>query len=181
MEGIVVKFDEERGFGFIRTEELPKDVFVHIQEVRDRQTLSQGQKVRFDTKQTPKGLSAVDVIPGMKQTSPFLLYGIAAVIMTMVATIFLFKMDWHIIIAYIVSVNLTTFLFYGYDKMIAGGSLLRVPEWILQSLSLGGGSPAGLIAQKVFRHKTIKRSFQLVYWSIVVIQVIVLVWLFWFD
>ncbi len=32
--------------------------------------------------------------------------------------------------AYIASINLSTFLFYGYDKMIAGASFLRVPEWI---------------------------------------------------
>jgi len=174
MEGIVVKFDDKRGFGFIRTKELPKDVFVHIQEVHEQQNLSRGiqevheqqnlsrgQKVQFDTKQTTKGLSAVNVIPGAKQTSPFFLYGMTAVI-----------------IAYIVSVNLTTFLFYGYDKMIAGGSFLRVPELVLQGLSLSGGSPAGLIAQKFFRHKTVKGSFQLVYWAIVVVQVIVLAWFF---
>ncbi|RKZ38673.1 MAG: hypothetical protein DRQ49_13660 [Gammaproteobacteria bacterium] len=178
MEGIVVKFDDKRGFGFIRTKELPKDVFVHIQEVHEQQNLSRGQKVQFDTKQTTKGLSAVNVIPGAKQTSPFFLYGMTAVIMIIAASIFLFYNNLHIVIAYIVSVNLTTFLFYGYDKMIAGGSFLRVPELVLQGLSLSGGSPAGLIAQKFFRHKTVKGSFQLVYWAIVVVQVIVLAWFF---
>ncbi|RKZ91683.1 MAG: hypothetical protein DRR19_06485 [Candidatus Parabeggiatoa sp. nov. 1] len=175
MEGIVVKFDEKRGFGFIRSKTLPEDVFVHIRDIRDQQHLSVGQTVRFESKQTDKGLSAVEVIPGKKRISPFWLYGIAAVILTVAPTIFLFDIGWNIIVAYIASVNLSTFLFYGYDKMIAGSSLLRVPEWVLHSLSICGGSPAGLIAQKIFRHKTIKKSFQLVYWAIVIIQAIILV------
>jgi len=174
MEGIIVKFDEKRGFGFIRSKTLPKDVFVHIQEVRDQQSLSVGQTVQFETKETAKGLAAISVIPGATQISPFLLYGVAAAVMMIGALIILFIMNWNIIIAYFVSVNLTTFLFYGYDKVIAGSSLLRVPELVLHSLSLCGGSPAGLIAQKLFRHKTIKGSFQLVYWAIVIIQVIVI-------
>jgi len=183
MEGIVVKFDEKRGFGFIRTKKLPEDVFVHVKNVQDRQNLLLGQTVQFKTEETPKGLSALKVVPGKKQTSPYFLYGMVAAIITVAMTFFLYetifsyKQNWqHIIIAYIASVNLTTLLFYGYDKMIAGGSILRVPEWILHGLSICGGSPAGLIAQKMFHHKTIKGSFQMVYWMIVIIQVVILVW-----
>ncbi len=175
MEGIVVKFDETRKFGFIRAKTLSEDVFAHIRDIREQQNLSVGQQVQFETQQTDKGLSAVAVIPGRKRVSPFWLYGVAAVILTVVAIIFLFQIGWHLIIAYIASINLSTFLFYGYDKLIAGSSLLRVPEWVLHSLSIAGGSPAGLVAQKIFRHKTIKGSFQFVYWAIVIIQVIVLV------
>ena len=112
---------------------------------------------------------------GGKYISPFWLYGIAAFIIIIMTMFFLYKLGMHIIIAYIVSINLSTFLFYGYDKMIASSSILRVPEWILHGLSICGGSPAGLIAQKVFRHKTIKGSFQLAYWAIVIIQIIFLV------
>ena len=176
MEGIVVKFDEKRGFGFIRTEKLPEDVFVHVKNVQDRQNLLLGQTVQFKTEETPKGLSALKVVPGKKQTSPYILYGMVAAIITVAMTFFLYEQNLHVIIAYIASVNLATLLFYGYDKMIAGSSILRVPEWILHGLSICGGSPAGLIAQKMFHHKTIKGSFQLVYWVIVMIQVGILVW-----
>jgi uncharacterized membrane protein YsdA (DUF1294 family)/cold shock CspA family protein len=178
MEGIVVKFDKERRFGFIRSKQFSEDVFVHLKNIREQQPLSPGQKVEFDTERVEKGLSAINVIPGKKQTSPFWLYGIAAFTITVGLMIFLrIYLNWHLIVAYLASINLSTFLFYGYDKMIAGSSLLRVPEWILHSLSIGGGSPAGLVAQKMFRHKTIKGSFQLVYWAIVIIQVGILTWL----
>jgi uncharacterized membrane protein YsdA (DUF1294 family)/cold shock CspA family protein len=175
MEGFVVKFDEKRGFGFIRSNELSEDVFVHIQDIPNQQSLSVGQQVRFETRQSDRGLVAVEIVPGKKRTSPYYLYGITALILTILATVLLFSWaDFHIIVAYLLSVNLSTFLFYGYDKTIAGSSLLRVPEWVLHSLSLAGGSPAGLLAQKVFRHKTIKGSFQFVYWSIVVVQVVII-------
>jgi uncharacterized membrane protein YsdA (DUF1294 family)/cold shock CspA family protein len=175
MEGIVVKFDEKRGFGFIRSKALSEDVFVHIRELPDRQPLSVGQQVQFETQKTDKGFSAVEVIPGNKRISPFWLYGIAAIVVTIASMTLLYSSGLHIVVCYIVSINLSTFLFYGYDKTIAGSSLLRVPEWVLHGLSMGGGSPAGLIAQKAFRHKTIKGSFQFVYWAIVVIQAIILV------
>jgi uncharacterized membrane protein YsdA (DUF1294 family)/cold shock CspA family protein len=174
MEGFVVKFDGKRGFGFIRSKELPQDVFVHVRDIPNRQNLSVGQQVRFETRQSEKGLVAVNIVSGKKRTSPYYLYGISAFIVTIAATIFLW-VHLHIIIAYLVSINLSTFLFYGYDKMIAGSSILRVPEWILHSLSIAGGSPTGLIAQKVFRHKTIKGSFQSVYWMIVIIQVVIII------
>jgi uncharacterized membrane protein YsdA (DUF1294 family)/cold shock CspA family protein len=177
MKGIIVKFDDQRGFGFIRSKELTEDVFVHIQEIRDQQKLSVGQNVEFSTKQTDKGLSAVEVIPGKKPTSPFVLYGGVAIVLTIAVMIFLFSWGWNIIIAYLVSINLSTFLFYGYDKMIAGSSILRVPEWILHGLAICGGSPAGLASQKLFRHKTIKGSFQMVYWTIVMLQIVILVFL----
>jgi len=175
MEGFVVKYDEKRGFGFIRSKELSQDVFVHVRDIPNQQSLSVGQQVVFEARESEKGLVAANIVPGKKRTSPYYLYGISAFIVTIIATVFLWSFaHLHIIFAYLLSINLSTFLFYGYDKMIAGSSILRVPEWILHSLSIAGGSPTGLIAQKLFRHKTIKRSFQFIYWTIVIIQVAII-------
>jgi len=71
-----------------------------------------------------------------------------------------------------------TFLLYGYDKLSAIQKWLRVPEYNLQALALLGGSPSALVAQKFFRHKTIKGSFQLLYWGIVILQIIALFFLY---
>ena len=76
----------------------------------------------------------------------------------------------HLLLAYLLSINLATFLLYGYDKFILSGEKLRVPELNLQALALLGGSPSALLAQKYFRHKTVKGSFQLIYWLIVLVQ-----------
>jgi uncharacterized membrane protein YsdA (DUF1294 family) len=40
----------------------------------------------------------------------------------------------------------------------------------LHTLSAIGGSPAALLAMWLFRHKTIKASFRILFWAIVVLQ-----------
>jgi uncharacterized membrane protein YsdA (DUF1294 family) len=67
-------------------------------------------------------------------------------------------------------VNLATLLLYGYDKAVSGGTKLRVPENVLHLLAFVGGSPAALISQMIFRHKTVKPSFRRTFWLIVALQ-----------
>jgi uncharacterized membrane protein YsdA (DUF1294 family) len=76
--------------------------------------------------------------------------------------------------AYLVAINLVTLVGYGYDKLIAGTGMPRVPESLLHTLALLGGSPAALLAQRWFRHKTLKSTFRAVFWLIVVLQILVL-------
>jgi uncharacterized membrane protein YsdA (DUF1294 family) len=71
-------------------------------------------------------------------------------------------------------VNGITLLLYGYDKRqaIVGGT--RIPELALHLLALLGGSPAALLGQRLFRHKTRKFRFQVVFMAILLLQVGVL-------
>jgi len=70
----------------------------------------------------------------------------------------------------VAGINAATLFLYGYDKAVAGGSRLRVPEKVLHLLALVGGSPAAVLGQKLFRHKTVKPSFRRIFWLIVVLQ-----------
>jgi len=176
MQGYIIHFNKEKAYGFIRSETQEENIFVHISEVKNAQELSQGQAVTFELKTTPKGLSAINVIAGKKQYSPYLIFGVISFVFILLLFAYL-SQQIHLLIAYLLSINLTTFLLYGYDKLISSGEYLRVPELNLQALSLLGGSPAALLAQKFFRHKTIKESFQLVYWVIVILQIGFLIWL----
>jgi uncharacterized membrane protein YsdA (DUF1294 family) len=54
----------------------------------------------------------------------------------------------------------------------------RAPEMVLHTLALLGGSPTALISQKLFRHKTSKKSFIIIYWLIVLMQTGMIVWFF---
>lgn len=62
MIGTVKWFDDAKGYGFIETEE-GRDVFVHHSAIQDTgfRSLSEGQKVRFDITQGPKGDQAANV------------------------------------------------------------------------------------------------------------------------
>ncbi len=177
MQGYIVNFNAEKGYGFIRSDEQEENIFVHISKVKNSETLEQGQEVSFDIKKTERGLSAVNVIAGAKQRSPYLIFGILSFLFVAVVSAYL-SQKTDFLLAYLIAINIATFLLYGYDKLISSGDKLRVPELNLQVLALLGGSPSALIAQKFFRHKTIKSSFQLVYWGIVLIQVGVLVWVY---
>ena len=170
MQGYIIHFNKEKGYGFIRTDKHEENIFVHISEVSNANELEQGQEVEFKIEKTKKGLSAVQVVAGSKQRSPYFIFGSISFIFMLLVFAYL-SQKMHLLLAYILSINLVTFLLYGYDKFISSGKRLRVPELNLQALALLGGSPSALFAQKFFRHKTIKGSFQIVYWLIVILQI----------
>jgi uncharacterized membrane protein YsdA (DUF1294 family) len=68
---------------------------------------------------------------------------------------------------YPIAINLASFVLCWYDKMIAASNRVRVPELVLLTSALIGGSAGLLIGMKLFRHKTIKASFQ--FWLVVVL------------
>lgn len=68
----------------------------------------------------------------------------------------------HIFLAYLIAVNLTTFIMYGYDKTVASSKKLRksrITELILHGLAFIESSPFALVAQWHFRYKTVKEPF----------------------
>jgi uncharacterized membrane protein YsdA (DUF1294 family) len=68
------------------------------------------------------------------------------------------------------------FLLYWSDKRKARLDRWRIPENVLHAVELAGGWPGALLAQQVFRHKTRKLSFQLLFWMIVLLHQV-----FWID
>lgn len=69
------------------------------------------------------------------------------------------------------------FAAYGIDKSQAIRSGRRIPEKHLHILTVLGGWPGALLGQRVFRHKTRKTRFLIVYWLCVLIHVGVTAWL----
>jgi len=87
---------------------------------------------------------------------------------------FLFRFRIHLspILAYIATINGVGFMMYALDKFLAKRSWLRVPESLLHLLAFGGATPAAIVAQQLFWHKTTKRSFQVMFWLIALLQVV---------
>jgi uncharacterized membrane protein YsdA (DUF1294 family) len=83
---------------------------------------------------------------------------------------------WHLLAAWLIGVNVTTFCYFAFDKMRAKKGGRRVPEVVLHGLALCGGSFAAFAAMELFRHKTVKGRFRLVFLAIVVVQVAVAIW-----
>lgn len=55
--GIVKFFNQNKGFGFIKTDE--KDYFVHVSKLKDE--IAEGDEVNFEVEETQRGANAVNV------------------------------------------------------------------------------------------------------------------------
>ncbi len=64
LRGTVRAFDNQKGYGFIRLEGNPEDIFVHQREIRMEgfRTLDPGDTVEFKLRRDAKGLKAFDVV-----------------------------------------------------------------------------------------------------------------------
>jgi uncharacterized membrane protein YsdA (DUF1294 family) len=118
-----------------------------------------------------------------KRSTPIRSYGIAAIVLCITGTIGL----WWLLEAdntspvwlgcWLATINLVTVAFYGYDKVRAYAGVGRVPEVVLHGLGALGGSPGALLAMWLFRHKTLKGSFRILFWAIVVLQISVIAYI----
>lgn len=75
-----------------------------------------------------------------------------------------------LLLALPLAVSAFAFFAYRSDKRRAEAGAWRVPEATLHLLSLLGGWPGALLAQRAYRHKTAKLSFQVVFWGIVLLH-----------
>ncbi len=82
--------------------------------------------------------------------------------------------------AWLTSVTAVTFAAYGFDKAAARLDRGRIPELTLHVLALVGGSLGAALGMVVFRHKTVKGRFRLVFLAILLAQVALIGgWLYW--
>lgn len=58
-KGTVKFFNEEKGYGFIRTEDGGEDIFVHKTGLKDQ--IRENDEVTFDVERGKRGLNAVNV------------------------------------------------------------------------------------------------------------------------
>lgn len=85
---------------------------------------------------------------------------------------------WGLLAVWLAVINLVTFLVFGWDKWKAKykekhAAARRVPERTLFLLALLGGSLGALLGMRVWRHKTLHRSFRWGIPAILLLQVAV--------
>lgn len=93
---------------------------------------------------------------------------------------------WGLLAIWLVAINLVTFFVFGFDKLKAKykekhEAARRVPEKTLFLLAALGGSVGALIGMRVWRHKTLHRSFRIGIPLILAAQIVIPVglWLYW--
>ena len=75
----------------------------------------------------------------------------------------------HLLLAWQAIWSVTSFTFMSYDKYQASNAGWRVREQLLHLFDALGGWPGGFAAQRLFKHKTRKTSFRVVFWITVVV------------
>lgn len=85
---------------------------------------------------------------------------------------------WAFFVIHLIGISVWTFCAYGYDKAAARNGKWRVKEKALHAMTFIGGTFGAFAAQKVFRHKTRKTGFRIVFWLTGWLQV-VLIYVFW--
>ena len=186
-QGKITNWKDDRGFGFITPTSGGSQVFVHIKSFSNRQRRPvgaelvtyelttdkngrpQGKNVKFVGDLTPRPSTPG---PGViSLTFGFLFLAFVA------GAVFVGKLPFAVLGLYLLA-SAVAFFAYALDKSAARNSEDRISEATLQLFSLIGGWPGALVAQRVLRHKTKKRSFQIEFWVTVMLNCGALGWLF---
>lgn len=85
-------------------------------------------------------------------------------------SLFSYKTFLLLVVFQIISINITTFIAYWLDKRAAQKRAWRVSEKNLHMLEFMGGWIGAYIAQKVFHHKSSKKSYQRMYKVMIVME-----------
>lgn len=74
--------------------------------------------------------------------------------------------------------NSIAFLITGYDKQLAIRQKRRISERMLLSFVFFGGTIGSGLAMLLFRHKIVKASYLFKFSAILIIQIIILFWIY---
>jgi uncharacterized membrane protein YsdA (DUF1294 family)/cold shock CspA family protein len=183
--GKLKTWNDDKGFGFIAPFDGSAQVFIHIKALRhrDRRPVI-GDVISFTVEKDAQGrLRAANATLAVEKhgLGPKSSGRLAALLLSLIflgavyAATQYASLPIQIFYAYL-GLSFVTFLTYAKDKHAAQNGRWRTPEGTLQLLALVGGWPGALIAQRTFRHKISKTSFQVVFWIAVLLNIAALVW-----
>lgn len=180
--GKIIRWNDDRGFGFIAAGDGGKDVFLHISAFRDRgrkpeQNESVTYELGHDAQGRPKALAVafVENRPVSFGLNGMFLLLSGGFLLFVVAAAYTGRLPIAIAGLYLAA-SVAAFVAYAMDKSAAKVGRWRISEQRLHLFSLFGGWPGALAAQRLLRHKSSKTSFQVEYWVHVALNCCFLAW-----
>lgn len=183
--GKIIKWNDEKGFGFVVPKGGNQPVFLHVRGFSNRQRRPLvGAMVSYELGSDAQGrCCAVGVrYADEKQATIELKISIVPMLWALLFSALLAVMvvfgniPMVVAMAYLV-ISLMTFMAYVLDKSAAKLGQRRTAENTLFLYGLAGGWPGAIFAQQLFRHKSSKREFQTIFWLTVLFNCSALIWL----
>ncbi len=186
-QGRITTWKDVNGFGFITPCDGGAQVFVHISSFSNRHRRPQGNElVAYELRADGMGRAQAKMVafvgdrphpcaaPGRSNIPSILAVGF---LILLVVAVVAGRVPIAVLALYLVA-SLITFFAYAFDKAAALGNEWRTQEKTLHLCALLGGWPGALAAQRLFRHKLAKASFQTAFWVTVVLNCGALIWVF---
>lgn len=172
VRGRLVEWHDAKGYGWI--EARGKRMFAHIKEFERGQLRPvAGDEVTFMSGTDEQGRPRATQIRLLRQTArigtgAWLMLGL--LLAPPIAGGMHDGYPWWVIPAWYAVASVVAWFLYASDKRRAREGRWRVTETKLHLAEILGGWPGAFLAQRKFRHKTAKRSFQGAFWLAVVIH-----------
>lgn len=186
LKGKILKWNEEKAFGFIVPNGGGEHVFIHKTALSNRKRTPQvNDVITFSITKDKQGRYCADnaTFSGeklkkkqAKSVSKFSIYLSVIFLGLILAALLTGYIPKNLALLYL-GASIVTFIAYASDKSKAQRDAWRTPESTLHSLALVGGWPGAAIAQQTLRHKSQKRDFRIVFWFTVVANCSALAWL----
>ena len=168
LAGRIADWVEERGFGWV--EHGGVRLFAHIREFKKGRVPVKGDEVTFVQGLDPLGRPcARELVLKKEHSGPGLwacMQLAVLLVLPFLAGIKLPVAAWSVPAAMLV-VSVAAWRTYRSDKKAAESGSWRVSETMLHLLELLGGWPGAFLAQRRYRHKTRKASYQGIFQCIV--------------
>ena len=185
-QGKISAWNDDKGFGFVVQNGGGDKAFVHIKAFSHRSARpAVGDLITYELATDDKGGKRAEKIrfagefaPPPRPSSPSF-FGLAFAVLFcsgLIAAVATGRLPFVALVVYLTAC-LITFLAYAVDKAAALQKKWRMQENTLHILSLAGGWPGALLAQRMFRHKTKKETFQGMFWVTVFVNCATLFWL----
>ena len=186
LKGKVIKWNEEKAFGFIAPNGGGAHVFIHKTALSNRSRIPQvNDVITFSISKDKQGRYCADeaTFSGeklkkkqVKKISKFSVY-LSLLFLTVITIAFVLGYLPEKLLYVYVGLSVLTFIAYAIDKAKAQRRAWRTQESTLHLFALLGGWPGAALAQQYLRHKSSKQEFRNIFWFTVIINVGALIWL----